>query len=166
MAEPFLGEIRSFSFSYAPTGWALCAGQTLPINQNQALFSLLGTAYGGDGVSTFALPDLRGRTPVHLGNGVTQGQSSGEEAHTLTAAEMPGHTHAAVGGAGGPVLGAPQGHTWGTTANTNLYATSANGVMAPSAIGSAGASQAHSNMQPYQVLNYCIALAGIYPTRD
>lgn len=166
MAEPFLGEIRSFSFTYAPTGWAVCAGQLLPINQNQALFALLGTAFGGDGVSTFGLPDLRGRTPVHVGNGVAQGQKAGEEAHVLTPAEMPMHTHTAIAGTGGEVIGTPQGNTWGTTANTNLYETSANGTMAASAIGASGSSQAHNNMQPYRVMNYCIALAGIFPTRN
>lgn len=166
MAEPFLGEIRLYPYGFTPAGWAACNGQTLPINSNQALFSILGIMYGGDGVTNFALPDLRGRVPVHVGNGITQGQKSGEEAHALTVAEMPAHTHTAMAGTGGQVLGTPQGNTWGTNPNGNIYDAHGNGTMGQTAIADAGAGQGHSNMQPYLALNYCIATIGLYPTKD
>lgn len=166
MAEPFLGEIRSFSFDQVPSGWAVCAGQLLAVSQNQALFSLLGIAYGGDGMRTFALPDLRGRTPVHPGNGTDWAQQGGEETHALTAAEMAAHSHTPLAGSDGAPLGTPAGHTWGTTPNVNLYDANANGTMAPSAIAPSGGGQGHNNMQPYLVMSYCIATTGIYPIKD
>jgi len=166
MAEPFIGEIRNFSFPFPPQGWALCAGQTMAINQNQVLFSILGTTYGGDGVTTFKLPNLCGRTPVHPGNGVNPGQAAGEEAHVLTVGEMPAHNHTPLSGSGGPVLGTPQGNTWGTIPEGTLYAGNADSTMHPSAITAAGGGQGHSNMQPYLATNYCIAITGIYPSRN
>jgi microcystin-dependent protein len=179
MAEPFLSEIRIFSFGYAPKGWALCNGQLLPINQNQALFSLLGTNYGGNGQTTFALPNLQGRTPLHVGQGFTLAQAGGEQAHTLSMSEMPAHNHIAqaadvdgdknVGGitpsntkalARGLVS-----LTGGSTTPANIYGTGpVNQVMSPSTISNVGGSQAHLNMQPFLVLNFSIALQGIFPS--
>ena len=163
MAEPFLSEIRLMSFNFAPKGWAMCNGQLLPINQNQALFALLGTTFGGDGRVNFALPDLRGRAPMHVGSGHNLGERAGEENHTLTQAEMPQHTHG--------VNAAKQ------DANTNLPAGSlpaiaANAYAPPSAlttlaagtVGNVGGSQPHTNQQPYLTLNFCIALQGIFPS--
>jgi microcystin-dependent protein len=167
MAEPFLSEIRIMSFSFPPKGWATCDGQLLPINQNQALFSLLGTTYGGDGRVNFGLPDLRGRTPMHMGSGHTQGERGGEQAHTLSISEIPTHVH---------VLNATTNASSTTTATSsvmlaqssaaNLYgAPSALAAMAPGAATNTGGSQAHLNMQPFLVLSFCIALQGIFPSQ-
>jgi microcystin-dependent protein len=174
MAEPFLSEIRIMSFGYAPRGWALCDGQFLPINQNQALFSLLGTTYGGNGQTTFELPDLRGRTPIHLGNGHTLGEKGGEQAHTVSTAELPTHTHilnATSAAATGPSVSnpAPSGTNLLATspATDNVYNTpSSVAVMDPSSIGNVGGSQAHMNMQPFLTLSFCIALQGIFPSQN
>jgi microcystin-dependent protein len=165
MSQPFLGQITIFSFSFAPKGWAQCNGQLLPINQNAALFSILGTTYGGNGTTTFALPDLRGRTPVYVGNGITQGQISGEENHTLTMAETPAHTHQAAGGPPATLV-TPSGNLPGSGTTTNFYAGASNTSMNPQAIANAGFSQPHPNMSPYLVLNICIALQGIFPSRN
>lgn len=164
MAEPFVGEIKLFSYPFAPKGWALCNGQLLQIMQNQALFSILGTTYGGDGRATFALPDLRGRAPVHKGNSITLGQSGGEEQHTLTINEMPQHTHFpnATNQPGSTKIAT--GNVWGK-ATTNTYAQQSNSTMDVAALTNNGGSQPHTNMQPYTVLNYCIAISGIYPSR-
>lgn len=168
MAEPFLSEIRIMSFNFPPKGWALADGQLLPINQNQALFSLLGTTFGGDGRVNFALPDLRGRTPIHVGAGHTLGERGGEQAHTLSIAELPTHTHvlnassAAADAAvpGGNLLGAVDISTF-----DNAYAGPSNMVaMAPQAMGNTGGSQAHLNMQPFLTLSFCIALQGLFPS--
>jgi microcystin-dependent protein len=167
MAEPFLSEIRLMSFSFAPKGWALCNGQLLPINQNQALFSLLGTTFGGDGRVNFALPDLRGRVPVHVGAGHTLGERGGEQAHTLSIAEIPTHTHVAQGvnvaattadPSGAFLAVPPVGLGADYAPPTNLAA------MNPSAVSNAGGSQAHLNMQPFLTLSFCIALQGIFPS--
>ena len=168
MAEPFLAEIRIMSFNFAPKGWALCNGQLLPINQNQALFSLLGTTYGGNGQTNFALPDLRARVPIHFGNGFTRGERAGEQAHTLTMSELPAHNHfvnvssASTGGvavAAGNYLG---------SAN-NMYHAAAGALLTtlqPSTITNIGGSQPHDNMMPYLVLSFCIALQGIFPSQN
>ncbi|MDQ6422915.1 tail fiber protein [Paenibacillus sp. LHD-117] len=166
----FLGEIRLYSFNFAPKGWALCNGQLLPINQNQALFSLLGTTYGGNGQTTFALPDLRGRVPVHPGRGIEQGQSGGQEAHTLTQSELPAHTHIVQASSAAATQKNPDGqvwaapavsayHSWGTVDPSSV-------AMNPQVIASSGSSQPHTNMQPYLTLSYCIALVGIFPSRN
>jgi len=164
MAEPFLSEIRIMSFNFAPKGWALCNGQLLPINQNQALFSLLGTTFGGDGRVNFALPDNRGRTPIHVGSGHTLGEKGGEQAHTLSIAEMPLHTHTANGSStatGGNA--SPNGAFLG--GGNNVYHGPSNQVsMNPLTITNVGGSQAHLNMQPFLTLSFCIALQGIFPS--
>jgi microcystin-dependent protein len=166
MAEPFLSEIRIMSFQFAPKGWALCNGQLLPINQNQALFSLLGTTYGGDGRVNFALPDLRGRVPTHTGDGNILGQRGGEQAHTLTTSEMPQHTHQAQASTGVALIGGPGSNaTFGQSSGVFLYASASNTVnMAANAVTNVGGSQAHENMQPYLTVSFCIALQGIFPS--
>jgi microcystin-dependent protein len=168
VAEPFLSEIRIMSFGFAPKGWAECNGQLLPINQNQALFSLLGTTYGGDGRVNFGLPDLRGRTPVHDGGVHTLGERGGEPAHTLTSAEMPQHTHAfaastsATGGSASPNNAYLGG-------GDNVYAAPSAGTLTSltaASISSVGGGQAHPNLQPFLALNFCIALQGIFPSQN
>ena len=167
MADPFLGEIKIVSFAFAPKGWAVCNGQLLPISQNQALFSLLGTTFGGDGRTTFALPNLQGRAPVHVGKEVPLGQTAGEENHTLTTAEMPAHDHRVFGTSTGPAAGTPAGNVWATlTATQNPYSQAPNATMVAAAIRPAGGGQAHSNLQPYLVLTFVIALQGIFPSRN
>ncbi len=162
MAEPFLSEIRLMSFNFAPKGWALCNGQTLPINQNQALFSLLGTTYGGDGRVNFALPNLQGRVPVHEGSGFTLGQRGGEEAHTITQQEFPTHNHfVSVVNANASV--GPAGNYF-AAANNAYHQAPANTNLAPSSITNTGGSQAHQNMQPYLAVTFAIALQGIFPS--
>lgn len=164
MAEPFLSEIRLMSFIFAPVGWALCNGQLLPINQNQGLFSLLGTTYGGDGRVNFALPDLRGRTPIHVGSGHTLGERGGQEAVTLSIANLPTHTH--------PVQASTQ-NTGGTANPVNAFFAPVNNVyraaqnlsaLNPSSVTSIGGSQPHLNLQPFLTLSFCIALQGIFPS--
>jgi microcystin-dependent protein len=163
MAEPFLSEIRIMSFVFAPKGWALCNGQLLPINQNQALFSLLGTTFGGDGRVNFGLPDLRGRTPIHVGSGHTLGERGGEQAHTLSIAEIPQHVHLlnAVDVSG--TLGNPKGNLLGQVNNAYTTPTSLTSL-SPQTVTSIGGSQAHLNMQPFLTLSFCIALQGIFPS--
>lgn len=164
MAEPFLSEIRIMSFGFPPKGWALCNGQLLPINQNQALFSLLGTTFGGDGRVNFALPDSRARVPIHVGSGHTLGERGGEAAHTLSIAELPTHMHALMGSSNtgssqtgaGNVLGVVPGRIYTDAANlVSIQATTVTTV---------GGSQAHLNTQPYLGLTFCIALQGIFPS--
>lgn len=167
MAEPFLSEIRIMSFVFAPKGWALCNGQLLPINQNQALFSLLGTTFGGDGRVNFALPDLRGRTPIHVGSGHTLGERGGEQAHTLSIAELPTHTHvlnASSTAGNAPVPFGPSGNILASSVN-QIYGP-ANNLVALNAgtVANTGGSQAHLNMQPFLTLSFCIALQGIFPS--
>jgi microcystin-dependent protein len=164
MAEPFLSEIRVMSFSFAPKGWALCNGQFLPINQNQALFSLLGTTFGGNGQTTFALPDLRGRTPIHVGNGHTLGEKGGEQAHTVTINELPTHTHVAQGTETGATTNIPTGALLGSVSSKMYIAPTNLVAMSPTEITSVGGSQAHLNMQPYLTLSFCIALQGLFPS--
>ncbi len=165
MAEPFLSEIRMMSFVFAPKGWALCDGQLLPINQNQALFSLLGTTFGGDGRVNFALPDLRTRAPIHVGGGHTLGERGGEQAHTLSIAELPTHTHVLNGSGNNATVDTPAATEVLGVAGVNLYKAPSNLVaMDPAIIGNTGGSQAHLNMQPFLTLNFSIALQGIFPS--
>jgi microcystin-dependent protein len=166
MAEPFLSEIRIMSFGFPPKGWALCDGQLLPINQNQALFSLLGTTYGGDGRVNFALPNLQGRTPIHMGDGHTLGERGGEQGHTLSISEIPTHTHTANGSNANGTQILPTGNLLGGSPN-QLYHTPDNNLTALNAgtIPNVGGSQAHLNMQPFLVLNFSIALQGIFPSQ-
>lgn len=166
MAEPFLSEIRLMSFVFTPKGWALCDGQLLPINQNQALFSLLGTTFGGDGRVNFALPDLRGRTPIHVGSGHTLGERGGEQAHTLSVSELPTHTHLlkAEGSASAARSADPAGK-FSSPQEANSFGTAAALVgMAVGTVANVGGSQAHTNMQPFLTLSFCIALQGIFPS--
>jgi microcystin-dependent protein len=165
MATPFLSEIRIFSFTFAPKGWAMCNGQLMAINQNQALFSLLGTTYGGDGQTTFALPNLQGRMPIHEGAGFTLGQLGGEQNHTLISSEMPQHTHSAAASSAPANAGGAQGNFW-ANGNQPAYASSANVTLSPATVNNIGGSQPHNNMAPYLVLNFCIALVGIYPSQN
>jgi len=163
MAEPFLSEIRVMSFGYAPKGWAECNGQLLPINQNQALFSLLGTTFGGDGRVNFALPDLRTRTPIHVGNGHTLGERGGEQAHTLSISEVPEHTHVMNGSSTAAETNTPTSNAYlGSVANA--YGPPTNLVGLSPAVTTVGGSQAHVNMQPYLALTFCIAVQGIFPS--
>ena len=176
MSSPFLSQISTFGFNFAPRGWAQCNGQLLPINQNQALFSLLGTTYGGNGTTTFALPDLRDRAPMHSGTGAglsprTLGQVLGEENHTLIATEMPAHNHG-----GGVVAPSPASNAVGDGSNPAgevpavtgrpLYADSGNGSLGAPVVSAAGGGQPHSNTQPYLCITFCIALVGIFPSRN
>jgi microcystin-dependent protein len=165
MAEPFLSEIRIMSFGFAPKGWAKCDGQLLPINQNQALFSLLGTTYGGDGRVNFALPDLRGGTPIHEGDGHVLGEKGGQEAHTLTQGEMPTHTHPASASSINGTTLIPSNAVVLAKYLPEIYRGPTNPVaMHPGSVSNVGGSQAHINMQPYLTLNFCIALQGIFPS--
>ena len=169
MSEPFLAEVRIVGFNFAPRGWAFCDGQILPINQNQSLYSLLGTTYGGDGRTSFALPDMRGRTPMHVGNGHREGQKSGEETHTLAGNEMPNHQHSYRATTSTANQGLPTGHMVATppAAIGAMYSPPSNMVnMASQSIANVGGGQAHNNMQPYLALNFCIALQGLFPSRN
>ncbi len=163
MVQPFLAEVKLASFSFAPKGWALCNGQLLPINQNQALFSLLGTTYGGDGRVNFGLPDLRGRMPVHFGNGRSMGESAGEVAHTLSLSELPAHAHPTTFGVADTA--SPSGAHFARTGKIS-YATSPDTAMNPATVSSAGGSQAHPNLAPYLAVNFIIALQGIFPSQN
>jgi len=164
MSDPYLGEIRLMSFSFPPRGWAVCDGQLLPINQNQALFSILGTSYGGDGRTTFALPDLRARIP--RGSDLSQysvGNSGGEAAHTLRMPEMPAHTHTVAAGSDA-AQASPAGAVWGTTAAAVYQAATPNAAMNTASVSSSGGSQPHENRSPYLGLEFVIATQGIYPS--
>lgn len=167
MAEPFLSEIRLFSFNYAPQGWALCNGQLLPINQNQALFALLGTNYGGNGQTNFALPDFRGRTPIHMGNGHTIGERGGEQAHTLTISELPQHIHVARATSAVQDSITPASNTYyAASTPSEFYSGTFNATMLPQTISNIGGSQAHLNMQPFLTITFGIALQGIFPSQN
>ena len=168
MAEPFLSEVRIMSFGFPPKGWALCNGQLLPINQNQALFSLLGTTFGGDGRVNFGLPNLQGNVPIHVGGGFTLGQRGGEQAHTLSIGEIPTHTHSANAANIAPTAGNPNNtRALSQSAGANLYGAANNLVaMNAAVLGTVGGSQAHLNMQPFLTLSFCIALQGIFPSQN
>lgn len=164
MPEPFLGQIAIVSFNYAPKGWALCNGQLLPINQNQALFALLGTNYGGNGQTTFALPDLRGRHPMGVMDGQEQGERGGEQAHTLTIAEMPMHSH--VVQVASKATGTTPGGSLLASPGKPAFAQQSDATMHADAVSNAGGSQAHPNRPPFLALNYVIALQGIFPSQN
>jgi microcystin-dependent protein len=170
MGTPYIGEIRMVSFNFPPKGWALCNGQSMPINQNQALFSLLGTTYGGDGRTTFNLPDFRGRVPINFGAqprgpNYPIGAALGEELHTLLTQEMPMHSHIPMASTGSPAAPGPSGNFWAS--NSSQYSASPiNTVMASNAIGNSGGGQAHENRAPYLVISFIIALVGIFPSRN
>ena len=167
MAEPFLAEIRIMSFNFPPKEWAFCNGQLLPINQNQPLFALFGTTYGGDGRVNFALPNLQGQTPIHIGGGFSQGQTGGEQNHTLSSAEMPGHAHVAQGTTSNADQPIPTGNLLGAANNMYTGANAGNLTpLEPSSISALGGSQAHQNMQPYLTLSFCVALQGIFPSQN
>ena len=168
MGTPFLGEIKLISWNFAPKGWALANGQLLPINQNQALFSLLGTMYGGNGSTTFALPDLRSRVPIHVGQGFTQGQAAGQEAVTITQQTMPQHLHQVVISKDNPTADAPDPSLILSTAALDLYRDSITNLVAmdPQTMTAVGGSQPHENRQPFTVVNMCIALQGVFPSRN
>lgn len=166
MSEPFLSEIKIVSFNFPPKGWALCNGQLLPINQNQALFALLGTTYGGNGQTNFALPNLRGKLPIHMGNGHTLGESAGSTSVTVNIQQLPQHNH---------IMNATANPAAGDDATNNVLAQagqlafapfSAGGAMGPQSVTSVGGSQPHNNMMPYLVLNFIIALQGIFPSQN
>ena len=163
MAEPFLSEIRIFSFNFAPKGWALCNGQLLPINQNQGLFSLLGTTFGGNGQTNFALPNLQGRTPIHVGSGHSLGEQGGAQSHTISISELPMHTHVLKGNSAPADKNVATGSYLATVGNGY---TPANNLVSlgTSTLSNIGGSQAHLNMQPFLTLNFCIALQGIFPS--
>lgn len=165
MAEPFLSEIRLMSFVFPPKGWALCNGQLLPINQNQGLFSLLGTTFGGDGRVNFALPDFRGRVPIHVGSGHTLGERGGAQAHTLSIAELPTHTHVLSASATDANASVPtNGVLARSTAKQPFHDPTSLVATHPSSVTNVGGSQAHLNMQPFLTISFCIALQGIFPS--
>lgn len=173
MSVPFLGEIRIFAGNFAPAGWAFCQGQLLAISENDALFALLGTTYGGDGQTTFALPDLAGRIAVHQGTGPglsprTLGENGGSESVTVSAQQMPLHTHAALSSSSGANKLSPAANFWSTDpgGNTAAYSNAAGSQMAATAVGSTGGGQPHDNVQPFLAINYIIALQGIFPSQS
>jgi microcystin-dependent protein len=173
MSEPYLGEIRMFGFGFAPRGWLICNGALLSIGQNTALFSILGTNYGGDGVRTFALPDLRSRVPIHpgrdfFGNAYSLGQTGGEENHTLAIGEIPAHVHTLNASKDAADANTPAGSILAQSQNFNLYATTARGStpLAPTTIAKSAGDVGHNNLQPYLAVNFCIAMQGVFPSRN
>ena len=170
MSQPFIGEIRPFGFNFAPVGWALCAGQLMPISQNTALFSILGTTYGGDGQQTFGLPDLRGRVPVHVSSQVLLGESDGVETVTLTQAQLPAHGHAVMASADLAAATTPAANVMGAKPRFGADVYAAGSPSTPLSASSVGPAapfgMAHENMQPSLVVNFCIALFGIFPSRN
>jgi len=170
MTEPYIGEIRLFPWDFAPRMWAHCNGQQMSIAQNQALFALLGTMYGGNGVTTFALPNLQSQTPIHRSSTYTQGEATGQEQVTLTLSSMPAHTHALNGTSTTADKRTYAGNVLAndTAPNTNFFAPAGGNTTAlnPQSIGPMGGNQPHSNMQPYLAMNYCIAIYGVFPSRN
>jgi microcystin-dependent protein len=174
MSDPFIGEIRLFGFNFAPQGWAQCNGQLLPISQNTALFSILGTTYGGDGRTTFGLPDLQGQAPLHTGQGPglsdrQLGEKGGEPSVTLNVNEMPSHAHAVAASSTTADQSNPTNNIWATGVGgrgQNFYTRGAGVPMSGQALGATGGSQTHNNLPPYLVLNFCICMSGVYPPRS
>lgn len=166
MAQPYVGEIRMFAGNFAPAGWAICNGQQIPISENDTLFNLIGTTYGGDGRTTFAVPDLRGRAPMHYGNGYVIGQVAGTENVTLTTQQIPAHTHGMQASGGAPNSTSPTNSFLGTSSQVTMYFGDPPNVnMNANAISAVGGNQPHENMQPYLVINYIISLYGLYPSQ-
>jgi microcystin-dependent protein len=165
MSEPFLGEIKIISWNFPPKGWTFCNGQLLPINQNQALFSILGTTYGGDGRVNFGLPNLQGRMPVHVGDGIVLGQVGGETSHTLNISELPAHNHVPVGTPVQAALTAATGNLWAMD-GSNPFTPTPTTAMNQASLTPTGGNQPHENMSPYLVLNFIIALQGIFPSQN
>lgn len=170
MSTPYLGEIRQTAFAFAPRGWALCDGQLLPINQNQALFAILGTTYGGNGQTNFALPDLRGRSPAHVSPSLPLGSRVGEEAHTLSTNELPPHTHTLQGSTDLASTSLPAGNVVASKGRggKDIYAPGGSPAqpLSPQAIAPTGGNQPHNNMQPFSTVNFIIAMQGIFPSRS
>lgn len=167
MAEPFLSEIRIMSFNFPPKGWAFCNGQLLPINQNQALFALLGTTYGGNGQTNFALPNLRGRTPIHMGSGHSLGEAAGSTAVTVNIQQLPHHTHVLQATKNAATASSGNGQVMAASVNYEAYRPFSNPTtLQPATVSGVGGSQAHNNMQPYLTLSFCIALQGIFPSQN
>ena len=170
MSEPYIGEIRLVGFNFAPVGWALCDGQLVPIAENDALFSLIGTTYGGDGVNTFALPDFRGRIPMHQGTGssgttYTIGEQGGTETVTLTVNQIPAHAHPALAQSGAGNQAGPGGNLWASSSLNQYNSSAADSNMNALAITSMGGSQPHDNMMPFLTINFIISLQGIFPSQ-
>lgn len=167
MSSPFVGEIRMFGGNFAPVGWAFCNGQLLSISENDVLFQLIGTTYGGDGQNTFALPDLQGRIPVHVGPSVNLGQNGGSETVTLTTPQIPVHGHIPLATSGGTATASPGSNTWGTAAgSSNPYSNVAPDTqMNASSIGNTGGNQPHDNMMPFLCINFIISLFGVFPSQ-
>jgi len=165
MSQPFVGEIRMFGGNFAPAGWMFCEGQLLPISENETLFNLIGTTYGGDGQSTFALPDLRGRLPIHQGGGFTLAETGGVEEVTLTVSQIPAHSHPMLASNDIPTQTSPQGNVTGQAA-TKIYRSGNPTVsLNPGSMGSTGGSQPHNNFQPYLCVNFIISLFGVFPSQ-
>ena len=166
MAQPYVGEIRIFAGNFAPAGWMFCEGQLLPISENETLFQLIGTTYGGDGQSTFALPDLRGRVPVHQGNSYVLAQTGGAETVTLSTSQIPSHNHAFLASTANGTQIAPANEVLGSLQGVKIYRAGATTVaLDPSSVTPQGGSQPHNNFQPYLCLNFIISLFGIYPNQ-
>jgi microcystin-dependent protein len=166
MAQPYVGEIRMFAGNFAPAGWMFCEGQLLPISENETLFQLIGTTYGGDGESTFALPDLRGRLPVHQGNGLVLAENGGSEEITLNVQQIPAHSHPLLASNAGGNLNTPVGNVTAESAGVKIYLEdSGSANMLPNAVGAVGGSQPHSNFQPYLCVDFIISLFGIFPSQ-
>lgn len=167
MSQPYVGEIRIFAGNFAPAGWFFCEGQLLPISEYETLFVLIGTTYGGDGENTFALPDLRGRIPVHVGTGFAQAQTGGVESVTLTVQQMPSHTHTALAVSGNTNgVPSPAGTTWGSVTTGNPYTDQpADSTMNSAALGNSGSNGSHSNFMPYLCVNFIISLFGVFPSQ-
>jgi microcystin-dependent protein len=165
VSSPYVGEIRLFAGNFPPSGWALCNGQELQISENETLFTLIGTTYGGDGEQTFAVPDLRSRVPVHQGSGFNMGEGAGEETVTLTTAQMPIHTHAAVGNATASTSTSPQGNLWANGGSSQFSDQAPDAQLASGAVQPVGANQSHENMLPFLAVNFIISLFGLYPSQ-
>ncbi len=168
MSSPYIGEIRMFGGNFAPVNWAFCNGALMPISQNETLFNLIGTTYGGDGQSTFALPDLQSRVPLHMGAGgggtYVIGQNGGEESVTLAASQIPAHSHVPQANSGSGTQASPSDNVWAQSTNLPYSASAPSAGLDPSAVGSDGGSQPHDNMIPFLGINFIISLFGIYPT--